>query len=580
METYEEWDMTIPPIPPRSRLYRLEPIGIGTPYVESLTSYIARLAAEHCITPKNLIMREIIPLLPRTPIPSSPYQANTFWNGSVLMLNGINSIIRDWVKILQSLTFSENLIFLTMATFEEVLANSRVLRRGKAWCSMCYEEWRLAHKTIYEPLLWSLKSIDICLCHRQPLIIQCPYCHKTIPFLNQTSRPGYCSRCSQWLGSMQKVFMIDILGTTEVTAYQCWASESSGNLLAAAPDLVTYTSKKQVEMNIRVLLDHYADGNISQLARLSGVSVTFLWGYLYWGRAPYFDFFLKFCFNLSITPIEFLTKLSLAPLENTNFNIESIPTVSRGKRKPVKEDDVRRMRKVLENVLGIGTEGTSIPYMKDIAQRMGFDEETVNKHCPDLTKAIKQCHKKLWSEEKHRMVMKLALEKALESSEPQPLTSIARQLGCTTKPIRKHFPNLCDAITKRYRERINLALVEQRLQEALISTVETPGVAKIARDMGYSLYLIKGNFPELCKQVSTRRNTERKRRREEHTKEVCSEIRRIVVLLHEKGIYPSASQVSKVLNNWHILRQKKEREAWYLALEELGYSMEKIKRYD
>lgn len=54
MESYEEWDMNIPAIPPRSRLYRLEPVGIGTPYVESLTSYIARLAAEHCVTPKNL----------------------------------------------------------------------------------------------------------------------------------------------------------------------------------------------------------------------------------------------------------------------------------------------------------------------------------------------------------------------------------------------------------------------------------------------------------------------------------------------------------------------------------------------
>ena len=62
MERYEEWDMTIPPIPPRSRLYRLESIGIGTPYVESLTSYITRLAEVHCVSLKALIMWEIFPL--------------------------------------------------------------------------------------------------------------------------------------------------------------------------------------------------------------------------------------------------------------------------------------------------------------------------------------------------------------------------------------------------------------------------------------------------------------------------------------------------------------------------------------
>jgi len=54
LERYEEWDVSIPPLPSRSRLYRLEPIGIGTPYVESLTGYIARLAETHCITPKSL----------------------------------------------------------------------------------------------------------------------------------------------------------------------------------------------------------------------------------------------------------------------------------------------------------------------------------------------------------------------------------------------------------------------------------------------------------------------------------------------------------------------------------------------
>jgi len=62
VESYEEWDMTIPPLPSRSRLYCLEPAGIGTPYVESLTSYITRLAATHHISPTTLIKREILPL--------------------------------------------------------------------------------------------------------------------------------------------------------------------------------------------------------------------------------------------------------------------------------------------------------------------------------------------------------------------------------------------------------------------------------------------------------------------------------------------------------------------------------------
>lgn len=36
-------------LPSRSRLYRLAPIGLGTAYVESLTSYIIRLAEAHSL---------------------------------------------------------------------------------------------------------------------------------------------------------------------------------------------------------------------------------------------------------------------------------------------------------------------------------------------------------------------------------------------------------------------------------------------------------------------------------------------------------------------------------------------------
>ena len=40
-----------PPVaaPPRTRLYRLEPIGLGTSMVECVSSYIHRLAAAHGI---------------------------------------------------------------------------------------------------------------------------------------------------------------------------------------------------------------------------------------------------------------------------------------------------------------------------------------------------------------------------------------------------------------------------------------------------------------------------------------------------------------------------------------------------
>ncbi|MEH2302027.1 MAG: hypothetical protein V7K88_24350 [Nostoc sp.] len=63
LETYESWDLKKISIPSRSHLYQLEPVGIRTPMVESLTGYIERLAEAHCIPPDVLISRTITPLL-------------------------------------------------------------------------------------------------------------------------------------------------------------------------------------------------------------------------------------------------------------------------------------------------------------------------------------------------------------------------------------------------------------------------------------------------------------------------------------------------------------------------------------
>ncbi|PEA52838.1 hypothetical protein CON64_21960 [Bacillus pseudomycoides] len=47
----------------RNQLYGLKPIGIETPYVESLTSYLIRLSEAHQVYPSSLISYVIAPIL-------------------------------------------------------------------------------------------------------------------------------------------------------------------------------------------------------------------------------------------------------------------------------------------------------------------------------------------------------------------------------------------------------------------------------------------------------------------------------------------------------------------------------------
>src|SRR5262245_2819318 len=58
--TLEAWDLAVPTLTARSRLYSLAPIGIGTALVESLSGYVERLAAAHAVSAGSLIGRDLV----------------------------------------------------------------------------------------------------------------------------------------------------------------------------------------------------------------------------------------------------------------------------------------------------------------------------------------------------------------------------------------------------------------------------------------------------------------------------------------------------------------------------------------
>ncbi len=61
-DRYEEWDLLPLVMPARSTLYALEPMGVGTAFGESLTSYLTRVASAHCVFPGDLIRTMMVPL--------------------------------------------------------------------------------------------------------------------------------------------------------------------------------------------------------------------------------------------------------------------------------------------------------------------------------------------------------------------------------------------------------------------------------------------------------------------------------------------------------------------------------------
>ena len=98
-------------MPPRSILYSIPPIGIGTGDVEGLTSYICRLAEAHCVSPTNLLRYQIEPVAGRAGVKAAKL-VNLQSHPS-----DDNRVTVRYVKALEYLTMQPNLSELTLSSW-------------------------------------------------------------------------------------------------------------------------------------------------------------------------------------------------------------------------------------------------------------------------------------------------------------------------------------------------------------------------------------------------------------------------------------------------------------------------------
>ncbi len=204
----EHWSLKLLEIPQRSRLFSLEPVAVGTPYAESLSSYLHRLAQAHCLTSQKLVMGEIAPLILKDEDKSELLAKNLSHllgnRDAKPTINGMREMTAKLVTVLEELTMRQDLRFLTLLSWKGMIYDKGLFRNYRAWCPCCWEEWKQENKTIYEPLLWSFNDVEFCLIHKQRLIQECPHCGSHLPVMARFSPAGFCSRCYGWLGEETK----------------------------------------------------------------------------------------------------------------------------------------------------------------------------------------------------------------------------------------------------------------------------------------------------------------------------------------------------------------------------------------
>lgn len=310
-DQYEEWDLTPVVTPIRSTLYAPEPRGVGTAFVESLTSYMTRLADAHCIFPGDLIRKLIVPRLPGY----SPLKRlqGAFRDGGEqsAMFNSVGRPARDVLQILEILTLRQDLPYLTLRPLAAVIPAKPkgLIRPRKAWCPACYEEERATTHIVYDPLLWAFQEISLCTRHHIRLSTHCCYqdCARSLPWVAWRAQVGYCSYCQRWLG----LSPAQVKGSSSPVAeaelrWQQWVADTLGAVLALLPPRSAWPERERIRQVVTVALHHISAGELVPFARALGMSRGMV-EYWYQGEhLPEMEMLLRVCFRLGLSLSECL----------------------------------------------------------------------------------------------------------------------------------------------------------------------------------------------------------------------------------------------------------------------------------
>lgn len=404
---YEAWEIASPDIPARSRLFYLEPMGLGTGYVESLTSYTTRLAEAHSLSPSTLLGKELSPIMHKSYWIRGGARSGT--RGSALSdsfhthtkaINGTGIIAIDWVDVLERLTLYKGLQCLTMLPWSTVLSQRHLVRSRRAWCSLCYEEWHGNGSIIYEPLLWTLRSVKICLQHKQLLADQCLHCESHLPWLSRRSRAGYCSKCGEWLGANVESASTERAFTETELAWQIWVVKNLEELIIAISSIPP-PPRARITKAITTCINQIADGVMNRFASLIGKRKTTVWGWKHGKTNIPIGDLLRICYCAGISVVNFikaefiLSKQAVGTPQIQNLILNELN--ARRSPRPLDKD---RLCLILTMILN---SEWPPPSMQEVSKRLDYDKRVLYKHFSTLCRAISSRFRKYQKEQYEKM---------------------------------------------------------------------------------------------------------------------------------------------------------------------------------
>ena len=372
LDDIEDFDL-----PPRSRLFNLTPIGLGTDRVESLISYLVRLARAHAVNPRRLVERELAQANP-----AIGKLRTAFFRRDSATANGMGRYAELFVDTLTSLTTQPGLRRLTVLPWKDVFPHNGqgLLARHPQWCPTCLaEQARVGGESVF-PLVWYFELYKVCHFHGLSMEHLCPICSKAQPFVPRWPLLSHCHHCQAPLAQG--------IARTSRDKQATWLAQMIGDMVkrqSAEPFAPTIHQFRQF---VLAAVTETTGGNRAAFCRMLGFDNHGLRGWLNRGERPSFSQLLALAQGLGVMPADiFLEGPAVVKPAETTFCPGKALRRNKCPR-PTPDERQKLSAALMANAAGDNPRPVSM-----IATKLGVSARCLRYWFPDLCARIAQRHR-------------------------------------------------------------------------------------------------------------------------------------------------------------------------------------------
>lgn len=295
-------------IPARSRLYNLPLASTGPQSdLESLLSYLHRLARRHQVKIKDLMVKVVLPETSIQGVPCS-YRFTAEYARSI---NGYGKYSSELHRALTALTQVSDLARSTFLSWRRLFdgKGAGLLHPTRRWCPSCIAEGSSSSDDGFAtPLLWACTVVTHCPVHGCQLVDACLKCGAKQAQISDGFTFGRCGACGGFLGWRSSLFESDGLSER-----QLFVTKAVRQIIAANGSLAGFAKPENFAAGLRHIAAQTHHGVVTHLARAIQIDYKVVSQWTQLAKRPRFDSFIEICYRVGVMPLDLLQCSTAAP---------------------------------------------------------------------------------------------------------------------------------------------------------------------------------------------------------------------------------------------------------------------------